>query len=389
MFRIKTLNSISPVYQQCLSDHDYEVSSTVENPDAIIVRSADMHNMELPSSLKAIARAGAGYNNIPVDKCAEKGIVVFNTPGANANAVKELAVAALLLGSRNIAGGIEWARTLKDAGDDVPQLIEKGKKKFTGPELRGKTLGVIGLGEVGALFANAGKGLDMHVLGFDPFISVEHAWMLSRSIEHVTNQMELLTRADYVSIHIPLTDKTKGMFSEEVISHMKRGAVLLNLSRGELVDDDAVLDALEEGHLRAYVTDFPNARLLDRKGVVAIPHLGASTPESEDNCVVMASREINAYLKHGIIRNSVNYPNCELDPVSGHRLALMHQNVPNMVTTLTGIVSKRHINISSMVNKSRGRYAYTVLELDGEQKEMKEIAAEAEALDMVYGVRFW
>ena len=250
MYKVLTLNSISPVYHDYLSDQDYEVSAGVENPDAIIVRSADMHEIEWPESLLAVARAGAGYNNIPVDECARRGVVVFNTPGANANAVKELAVTGLLLGSRDVVGGIEWVKSIAGEGEEVPKLVEKGKKKFAGPELRGKTLGVVGLGEVGALVANAGRALDMNVLGYDPYISVDHAWMLSRSIGRVKNLMELLQKSDYVSIHVPLMKDTKGMFGEEVLGRMKRGATLLNLSRGDLVVNEDVLAALESGRLR-------------------------------------------------------------------------------------------------------------------------------------------
>ena len=389
MYKILTLNAISPIYHDYLSDSDYEVSSSMENPDAIIVRSADMHNMEAPASLVAVARAGAGYNNIPVDKLAQKGVVVFNTPGANANAVKELAVAGLLLGSRDIAGGIQWVEGIKDQGDQVPALVEKGKKQFSGPELKGKTLGVVGLGAVGALVANAGRAMDMEVVGYDPYISVDHAWMLSRSIGRVKNLLELLQKSDYVSVHVPLMKETRGMFNEEVFARMKPGATLLNLSRGELVANQDVLEALEQGKLRRYVTDFPCAELIGRKGVICIPHLGASTPESEDNCVVMACRQIDAYLRTGSIRNSVNYPNCELGAPEKHRIAVLHQNVPNVVTALTGILSQYHINISAMVNKSRGEYAYTVLDLDDTFAHKLEIVEQMSALDTVYGVRSW
>ncbi|MDO4547479.1 MAG: 3-phosphoglycerate dehydrogenase family protein [Clostridia bacterium] len=389
MFKIKTLNAISPVYHDYLDEKEYDVSAMVEQPDAIIVRSAEMREIDLPSSVLCVARAGAGYNNIPVDDYSKAGVVVFNTPGANANAVKELAVAALLLGSRNIVGGVDWTMTLKGEGDKVPALVEKGKKKFAGPELRGKTLGVIGLGEVGALVANAGKGLDMNVLGFDPYISVDHAWMLSRSIGRVKNQLELLQRSDYISVHVPLMNETRGMFNEETLSKMKPGATLINLSRGDLVVAEDVIAAIESGHIRRYVTDFPTDELIGQKGVICIPHLGASTPESEDNCVMMASRQIDAYLKNGSIRNSVNFPNCELDGVISHRVAVLHANVPNVVTALTGILSQYHINIASMVNKSRGQLAYTVLDLDDAFERKNEIAGQMRELETVYGVRTW
>ncbi|MEA4897664.1 phosphoglycerate dehydrogenase [Bacillota bacterium Meth-B3] len=389
MFRIKTLNPISPVYRDYLPDDEYEVAPSVPRPDAIIVRSADMHNMDLEDSVLAVARAGAGYNNIPVAELAERGVVVFNTPGANANAVKEMAVTAMLLGSRDVVGGIEWVKELAGRGDEVPALVEKGKKQFIGPELRGKTLGVIGLGEVGALVANAGHALDMEVLGYDPFISVEHAWMLSRAIARVKNQMEIISKSDYISVHVPLLPETRGLFNEEMLLRMKPGAVLINLSRGELVVDEDVCAALSRGQLRVYVTDFPSDGLIGRKGVIAIPHLGASTPESEDNCIMMAGRQIDAYLRNGTIRNSVNYPNCELPAVEGHRVAVLHRNVPNVVGNLTAVLSQYGINIASMVNKSRDKLAYTVLDLDDVFERKKEIAAQMKALDTVYGVRCW
>ncbi|MEG1514257.1 MAG: 3-phosphoglycerate dehydrogenase family protein [Clostridia bacterium] len=389
MYKIQTLNAISPVYHEYLSDTEYEVSPAIENPDAIIVRSADMLEMKLAPSVVAVARAGAGYNNIPVDRYAEAGVVVFNTPGANANAVKEMAVTGLLLGSRDVVGGIEWVKSIKGQGAEVPKLVEKGKKKFAGPELRGKTLGVIGLGEVGALVANAGRALDMKVLGYDPYISVDHAWMLSRSIGRVKNQLELLTQSDYVSIHVPLIKDTRGTFGEELFSRMKRGATLINLSRAELVVNEDVIAALQSGQLRAYVTDFPQDELIGEKGVICIPHLGASTPESEDNCIIMASNQLDAYLKTGTIRNAVNYPNCELAAPEAHRVAVLHANVPNVVTALTGVLSQYGINISSMVNKSRGQFAVTVLDLDDTFSHEREILAQMKALDTVYGVRAW
>lgn len=307
MFRIKTLNEISPVINSVFDDN-YQIGKDVESEDGIIVRSAKMHDMELPASLLAVARAGAGYNNIPVDKCSEAGIVVFNTPGANANAVKELATAGMLLAGRDIVGGIEWARTLKGEGDKVAALVEKGKNQFVGPELKGKTLAVIGLGAIGTMVANTGHALDMDVYGYDPFLSVEHALMLSRAIHKAADLDKLLAQADFVSLHVPLMDKTRGMVNAEYIAKMKDGAVLLNFSRGELVDSAAVLSALESGKLRRYVTDFPSEDMLCVKNVIAIPHLGASTPESEDNCAEMAARQLADYLTRGAITNSVNYP---------------------------------------------------------------------------------
>lgn len=385
MLKIKTLNSISSIYKHFLPKSDYQVGSDVEAPDAILVRSADMHKFDMPESLLAIARAGAGVNNIPVDACAERGIVVFNTPGANANAVKELAVAALLISSRDIVGGIDWCQTLLGKGADVPKLVEKGKSQFVGPEISGKRLGVVGLGEIGVLVANAGKGLDMLVTGYDPYISVDHAWMLSRAIGKVKTLDELIAKSDYVTLHLPLMDKTRGMFNKDTIAKMKRGATLINLSRGELCVAEDVLQALESGQLRAYVTDFPTEPLLGKKDVICIPHLGASTPESEDNCVLMASKQLNDYLMCGAIKNSVNYPNCELPELTCRRICVMHENVTGVVGQITAMVAERGINIDSMVNKSKGRFAYTVLDLDTDFDE--QLASEIRALDVVYRVR--
>ena len=335
MFTVKTLNEIAPIYKDYLPEDQYNVSADAVDADAILVRSADMHKLELPQTLLAVARAGAGVNNIPIDALSQKGVVVFNTPGANANAVRELAVAALLLSSRKIIKGIEWVQTLKGMGAEVPKLVEKGKSKFVGPELRGKTLGVIGLGGVGVLVANAGAGLDMNVIGFDPFITVEHAWMLSRSVHRVSSQDELLAKSDYVSIHIPLMDETRGTFGATTLGKMKKGATLINLSRGELVVNKDVLAAIANRQIRAYVTDFPEDELIGEKGVIAIPHLGASTPESEDNCVVMASCQIDDYLRRGAIRNSVNYPDYELGDIAGHRVCVLHANVQGVVGAIS------------------------------------------------------
>ncbi len=366
MYNIKTLNSISPVFAEVLDLNKYNVNADIDNPDAIIVRSADMHAYEPEKNMLCVARAGAGYNNIPVEEYAEKGIVAFNTPGANANAVKELAITGLLLASRKIVDGIKWCDTIKDQGDQVGKLVEKGKSKFVGPELAGKTLGVIGLGAIGRLVANTCIGLDMRVMGNDPYISVDNAWQLSREVEHSTDMDKMLGECDYVSIHVPLTDTNKNMFNAETIAKMKPGAVLMNFSRGGLVDNTAVIAALAEGKLRAYVTDFPAAELIGVDGVICIPHLGASTPESEDNCVRMASRQISSYIETGSIINSVNYPNCELGPVVKPRICILHQNVPNVIQAVLKTVTEsgENLNIDNMVNKSRGKYACTVLDLD-------------------------
>ena len=384
MYKILTMNTISPIYKEILPAEEYEVSPTVENPDAILVRSADLHEFALPQSVKCVARAGAGVNNIPLDAFGEKGVVVFNTPGANANAVKELVLAGMLLASRDIVGGIAWCQSLKGE-EGVAKLVEKGKNKFVGPEIMGKTLGVIGLCEIGALVANAGNSLGMKALGFDPYISVAHAWMLSRSIGRAKSQDDLLAASDYVTVHVPLMDATRGMINEEFLAKMKPGAALLNFARGELADNDAVKAALRSGHLRAYVTDFPNEALLGVKGVIAIPHLGASTPESEDNCVVMACRQIDMYLKNGAIRNSVNYPACDLGAADGQRVAVLHANVPNMVGQITSAIAHDNINIDNMTNSSKGKFAYTVLHLDDVAPE--DVIQSLSKVQGVYGVR--
>ena len=384
MFRIKTLNEISPVINRVFTA-DYAVGSEIDNEDAIIVRSAKMHDMPISDSLLAVARAGAGYNNIPVDKCSERGIVVFNTPGANANAVKELTIAGMLLAGRDIVGGIEWARTLKGEGDKVAALVEKGKNHFVGPELKGKKLAVIGLGAIGTMVANAGHALEMDVYGYDPFLSVEHALMLSRAVHKAGDLDKLLAEADFVSLHLPLTDKTRGMVGADMLSKFKPGAALLNFSRGELVDGAAVLEAVKAGRLRRYVTDFPSEDMLGAEGVIALPHLGASTPESEDNCAEMAAQELAGYLTRGAIINSVNYPACDPGYTDGARLCVLHANVPNMVGSVTALLAAQGINIANMVNKSRGALAYTVIDADGEIGA--NVVKAVGAVENVYKVR--
>ena len=384
MFRIKTLNEISPVINKVFTA-DYAVGSEIDNEDAIIVRSAKMHDMPISDSLLAVARAGAGYNNIPVDKCSERGIVVFNTPGANANAVKELTIAGMLLAGRDIVGGIEWARTLKGEGDKVAALVEKGKNHFVGPELKGKKLAVIGLGAIGTMVANAGHALEMDVYGYDPFLSVEHALMLSRAVHKAGDLDKLLAEADFVSLHLPLTDKTRGMVDADMLSKFKPGAALLNFSRGELVDGAAVLEAVKAGRLRRYVTDFPSEDMLGAEGVIALPHLGASTPESEDNCAEMAAQELAGYLTRGAIINSVNYPACDPGYTDGARLCVLHANVPNMVGSVTALLAAQGINIANMVNKSRGALAYTVIDADGEIGA--NVVKAVGAVENVYKVR--
>lgn len=386
MYKIKTLNSIQPVWQSILTEDRYTVGSDVEDMDAIIVRSADMHDMPVPGSLLCVGRAGAGVNNIPCEEFAQKGIVVFNTPGANANAVKELVILGILLSGRDVVSGIKWAQTLKGQGDAVAKLVEKGKSQFVGPEIFGKTLGVIGLGGIGGLVANTAVSLGMKVQGLDPFISVDNAWRLKREIVHATKQNDLLAASDIVTIHVPLTKDTSGSFGAEAFAAMKDGAVLLNFARGEIVDTEALLAALASGKISRYITDFPNEELLGVENVVCIPHLGASTPESENNCVTMVSDEIDHFLRDGSIVHSVNFPECPLGPVEeGKRVTILHANIPNMVGQITSGIAKYAINIESMVNRSRGAFAYTVLEVHSDVPEAA--LNDLSALDDVYRVR--
>lgn len=386
MYKIQTLNEISDVIHQHLSAEKYLVAREEPVPDGILVRSADMHSLTLPDSLLAIARAGAGTNNVPVEECNRRGVVVFNTPGANANAVAELVVCGLMLGSRNVVGGIEWVQSLKGKGDDVPKLVEKGKNQFVGPEVRGKVLGVVGLGAIGAIVANtAAQGLGMDVLGYDPFISVESAWSLSRSIKRCNNREEIYGQADYITIHVPLSDKTTKMVDAAAIAKMRTGVHLLNFSRAELVDIDALKAALETGKVASYVTDFPVDELIGVKNAVVIPHLGASTPESEENCAHMAAIELRDYLENGQIRNSVNFPEILLGESDGNRILVIHENVPSMVSAISAAVGSRHINIDNMQNKSRKEMAITVLELDDHPEEA--LIEEIRALPGVIRVR--
>lgn len=365
MYQIQTLNKISKKGLAVLDSNSYNVAEEVKNPDGIILRSFKMHDMELPSSLRAVARAGAGVNNIPIDKCTENGIVVFNTPGANANAVKELVIAALLLSSRKIVQGIEWAKTLVGEGDAVSSLIEKGKSNFAGPEIQGKTLGVVGLGAIGVRVANAAHHLGMDVVGYDPFLSVDAAWHLTRFAHKANSLDELLSKADYVTIHVPATPSTKGMFNSEAFANMKKGARLLNFSRGELVDENDVQAALESGELASYITDFASEALLKNEKVICLPHLGASTPESEENCAVMAANELKDFIENGNIKNSVNFPNCDMGKAEGARVTVLHKNVPSMIKNITDVFASRGVNIANMLNKSKGDNAYTMIDVDG------------------------
>ncbi len=386
MYKIQTLNEISDVIHKYLSAEKYLIAKEEPVPDGILVRSAAMHNMDLPDNLLAVARAGAGTNNIPIDACNRRGIVVFNTPGANANAVAELVACGLMLGSRNIAGGVEWVKTLKGKGEEVPKLVEKGKGQFVGPEVRGKTLGVVGLGAIGAIVANtAAQGLGMEVIGYDPFISVESAWSLSRSVKRCNNREEVLAQADYLTLHVPLTDKTEHLVDAAAIAKMKKGVRLLNFSRGELADVSAVKAGLESGKIASYVTDFPVDELIGVKNAVVIPHLGASTPESEENCAVMAAMELRDYLEFGQIHNSVNFPEIALEGYDDKRVLVIHDNVPSMVSAISACVGARGINIDNMQNKSRKEMAVTVLGLDEHPDE--RLIAEIRSLPGVIRVR--
>ena len=390
MYRYKCLNPIAAIGLDKFNDN-YKATENVEEADAILVRSAQMHEMELPKNLLAVARAGAGVNNIPLDRCAEQGIVVFNTPGANANGVKELVLAGMLLASRDIVGGIDWVKTVKD-DPDVAKLVEKGKSKFAGKELKGKKLGVIGLGAIGVLVANAAIHLGMEVYGCDPFISIDNAWTLSRNVIHVKTREEIYANCDFITVHTPLVKNddpdinTAKMINESAIRKMKDGVVVLNFARDLLVDDEAMEAALKSGKVAKYVTDFPNPKSANMDGVIAIPHLGASTEESEDNCAVMAVNEVRDYLENGNIKNSVNYPALDAGICATEsRVTVLHKNIPNMLTQFTGTFSALNINIENMVNKSRGDYAYTVLDIVGSVSE--ENVKTLEAIEGVLKVR--
>ena len=385
MFRIKTLNKISPAGLSVLDQTRFSVSDDVENEDGILVRSADMHEYQFPDSLRAIARAGAGTNNIPIDRCSEAGIVVFNTPGANANAVKELALCALLLASRKITAGAEWVKAQAGAGADVEKVVEKGKSQFVGPEIAGKTLGVIGLGAIGVQVANIATKLGMTVFGYDPFLSVDAALSLSRMVHRAMDLETIYKNCDYITLHVPQTSETKGMINEDAFHMMKGGVRILNLARGGLVNDDDMLAALDSGKVAAYVTDFPNNKILQGKNVIAIPHLGASTPESEENCAVMAAQELKDYLENGNIKNSVNLPTLVQEWSGVARLCIIHRNIPGAIANITGLLSRDGVNVENMTNKSKKDYAYTVVDLGSRIKD--SVADEIRAMDGVLRVR--
>jgi len=384
MFRIQTLNKISPLGLDLFPRDKYEVASDIPNPDAILVRSADMNGSEIPSSVLAIARAGAGYNNIPVQKCSDSGVVVFNTPGANANAVKELTLAAMLLSSRNIIGGVNW--TLSEAGKpDIAELVEKEKSKFTGPEIKGKTLGVIGLGAIGVMVANDAVALGMDVIGYDPYISVDAAWNLSREVVRADTLEGLLAKSDYITLHIPLGDNTKGLLDAEKFRLIKKDARVINFSRNALVKDKDIIEALDAGKISVYVTDFPSQELLKCKKVIGIPHLGASTPEAEDNCAIMAVKQVMDYLETGAIRNSVNFPRCKLEQHTAYRLLVVNKNIPNMIGQITTILAGSNINITDLINHHRDDYAYNII--DTEQQLSSSVLEQIRKVDGIIRVR--
>ena len=380
MRKIHCLNAISK-YGTDLLTADYELTDDLSQAEGVLVRSAAMHDMEFGDSLLAIARAGAGVNNIPLDRCAEEGIVVFNTPGANANGVKELVLAGMLLAARDITGGIAWCQDNKE-DENIAKTVEKAKKAFAGYEIKGKKLGVIGLGAIGAEVANAAAALGMEVYGYDPYISINAAWGLSRDVKHITSADIIYQECDYITVHVPLMDATKGMIGDKALEQMKDGVVVLNFSRDRLVDDDAMAAALKSGKVRRYVTDFPNPKSVHMEHVIAIPHLGASTEESEDNCAKMAVKEMMDYLENGNIRNSVNYPNCDMGVCrTASRVAVFHLNIPNMIGQVTGTVASGNVNISDMTTTSGDKVAYTLLDLESKADE-----ATIEKLKSIEGV---
>ena len=392
MKNIQLLNKIAKCGTD-IFDENYAVAENIQNPDAIMVRSAVMHDMELGDNLKAIARAGAGVNNIPLDKCAEQGIVVFNTPGANANGVKEAAICGMLLACRDIVGGINWVQTAKN-DPNVAKLVEKEKSKFAGTEIKGKTLGVIGLGAIGGPLANAAIHLGMDVLGCDPYISVEAAWNLSRAVRKVNTREDIFKNSDIISIHVPLIDNpdptvsTKYMINKDTIAMMRDGVIILNFARDALVNDDDIEAALKSGKVKRYVTDFPNARTAGMEGVIAIPHLGASTEESEDNCAVMAAKQLREYLENGNIVNSVNFPNVSMPHSGDVRICVLHKNIPNIIAQISGAVSAENINIENMANRSKKDYAYSILEIVGKESDetMAKIAEKISTIDGIIKV---
>lgn len=386
MYKIQTLNKIDQEGLQVFPTSKYEISNDISQPDAIVLRSFSMHDMEIPQSVKAIARAGAGVNNIPIAKCTENGIVVFNTPGANANGVKELVIAGLLMASRDLVGGVQWAKTLIGEGDKVPPLVEKGKANFGGSEIKGKTLGVIGLGAIGVLVANAAQSLGMSVIGYDPYISIDHAWNLHHDVTRAYGIESMLAKADFITLQVPLVAETTGFINSEKIKLMKDGVKILNFARGELVVDADIIAALNGGKVGAYLTDFPNEALLKCDKVMAIPHLGASTNESEVNCAIMAAEQIRNFFENGNIRNSVNFPSAELERNNGARLLVTNKNIPNIISQITTILAQAGINIDNMLNKNKGDIAYNIIDASNETLS-DDIIAKVKAIEGVFVVR--
>ena len=388
MYNIKTYNKISSIGLDEFDKTAYTCGDDVADPVGAIVRSAALHEVEFPKTMLAIARAGAGTNNIPVDRCAEEGIVVFNTPGANANAVKELVIAGMLICSRRVIPAIKWAETLKGNGEEVGKMVEKGKGAFVGPEIKGKSLGVIGLGAIGVQVANAANHLGMKVYGYDPYLSVDAAWNLTHNAVHSIDLNEIFEKCDYITLHVPLTPDTKGLINAEAIAKCKDGVRILNFARGDLVNSTDLLAALDAGKVAAYVTDFPSDDVIGADGVIAIPHLGASTPESEENCAIMAAQELIDYIENGNIVNSVNMPNISMPRAGAERICVIHKNVPTVINKITGIVSESNINIANMLNKSKKDVAYTMLDLDDtDAAKVDAIAKAVEELAEVIRVR--
>ena len=389
MFKVKMLNSISPAALGRLDSAKYTVSDNVEAPDAILVRSAKMHDMQFNPELLCIARAGAGTNNIPSERCGEDGIVVFNTPGANAEAVKELVLCAMLLSSRDVIGGIKWVQSIADEGDDIAALVEKGKSSYVGPEIKGKTLGVIGLGAIGAKIANDAMALGMRVYGYDPYLSVDAAWQLSSKIIHANDLDDIYTNCDYITVHVPYLPVTHNFINAESLAKMKQGVRVINLARAELVNDDDMIAAIDSGHVMCYVTDFPNAKTANTPGIIAIPHLGASTPESEENCATMAATEIKEYLENGNILNSVNMPNASLPRKGDPRITIIHKNIPDMIAKITGAVSACSINIENMINVgTKGRNpAYTIIDVHELSVELEQTIRNIDGVIRVRTIR--
>lgn len=385
MYQIKTLNKISPYGLELFDQTKYRCADDAENPDAILVRSAAMHDMELPETVAAIARAGAGVNNIPVDKCAEAGVCVFNTPGANANAVKEMVLLGLFMASRKVADSMEWIKTLKGNGDMVGKMVEKGKSQFVGPEILGKKLGIVGLGAIGVLVANAAEALGMTVYGYDPYLSVENAWQLSKNVRHAASLKEIYENCDYITLHLPANATTKGMINSASLKLMKKGVRILNFARGELVNTADLLTELDAGNVAAYVTDFADDAMIGHPGVTAFPHLGASTPESEDNCAKMAALELMDYLENGNIKNSVNFPAASMPRSTAHRVCVIHKNVVAMLTQISAVLSENGVNIANMLNQSRKDYAYTMLDVD--EAISADAVAKLAAIDGVIRIR--